>query len=209
MRRTLLVIGILAIITLSPGLILQVILKSPVQAAAVALSNTTAPLPAQEKAVVGLPVRLKIPSIHVDTALESVGFTPGGEVDVPKISVDAAWFSLSPRPGEEGSAVIVGHYGWKDGIPAVFDDVSKLHKGDELYVEDEHGATVSFIVREVRTYDPNADATEVFDSSDGKTHLNLITCEGVWNPTQKSYSNRLVVFADETWSNNISKIIDK
>jgi hypothetical protein len=30
----------------------------------------------------------------------------------------------------------------------------------------------------------------------GKVHLNLITCGGVWDKVGKSYSNRIVVFAD-------------
>ncbi len=145
----------------------------------------------------GLPIRLKIPKINVNAAVEYVGLTSDGAMDVPKSPADAAWFSLGPRPGENGSAVIAGHYGWKNGIPAVFDNLHKLQKGNKLYVEDEKGATITFVVREVRTYDQNEDASGVFSSSDGESHLNLITCEGVWNKTQKSYSNRLVVFTDK------------
>jgi hypothetical protein len=52
-------------------------------------------------------------------------------------------------------------------------------------------------VRELRTYGPDEYASAVFRSSDGKAHLNLITCEGTWNSAQKSFSNRLVVFADK------------
>jgi len=33
-------------------------------------------------------------------------------------------------------------------------------------------------------------------SNDGKAHLNLITCAGVWDEVEKSHSSRLVVFAD-------------
>jgi LPXTG-site transpeptidase (sortase) family protein len=149
------------------------------------------------EAIPGLPMRLKIPRINVDAAVEDVGLTPGGAMDVPKGPSDVAWFDLGPRPGEVGSAVIAGHEGWKDNIAAVFDDLYKLRAGDELSVEDAEGTTTTFVVRNVRIYDQNADAADVFDSSDGKAHLNLVTCEGVWNAAQKSYSNRFVVFTDK------------
>ncbi|MDO8556867.1 MAG: class F sortase [Candidatus Jorgensenbacteria bacterium] len=150
-----------------------------------------------EQANSGLPVRLKIPKINVDSKLEYVGITPQGAVGAPKDPGNAAWLDLGPRPGEKGNSIIVGHFGWKNGIPAVFDYLYTLRKGDKLYVEDEKGATVTFIVRELRTYGENEDASDVFSSSDGKAHLNLITCEGVWNKVSKSYSERLVVFTDK------------
>lgn len=142
------------------------------------------------------PVRLKIPGINVDAVIEPVGLTPQGAMDVPRDPAGAAWFELGPRPGENGSAVVAGHYGWKNGIPAVFDNLHKLQKGDRLYVEDEGGVVTTFVVRELRRYSDNADAPDVFSSSDGASHLNLVTCEGVWDKTEKSYSNRLVVFTD-------------
>jgi sortase A len=149
------------------------------------------------EAIPALPMRLKIPRINVDAAIEDVGLTPSGAMDVPKGPSDVAWFDLGPRPGESGSAVIAGHEGWKDNIAAVFDDLYELRVGDELSVEDAEGTTTVFVVRKVRIYDQNADAADVFDSSDGKAHLNLVTCEGVWNAAQKSYSNRFVVFTDK------------
>ena len=79
----------------------------------------------------------------------------------------------------------------------MFDNLYKLTPGDKIYVEDEKGATTTFVVRESQKYNPNADALKVFISNDGKSHLNLITCEGVWDKVFKSYSKRLVVFADK------------
>lgn len=53
------------------------------------------------------------------------------------------------------------------------------------------------MVRELRTYGPKDDVTNVFNSSDGQAHLNLITCEGIWDKASKSYSKRLVIFTDK------------
>ena len=146
----------------------------------------------------GLPIRLRIPKINVNAAVGYVGLTSKGEMGVPKGPADVAWFDLGPRPGDNGSAVIAGHYGhWKNGGGSVFDNLNKLEKGDKLYIEDEKGSSTTFVVRKSQTYNPNADASGVFSSNDGKAHLNLITCEGVWNKVTKTYSNRLVVFADK------------
>lgn len=144
-----------------------------------------------------LPVRLKIPAINVDAAIEPVGLTPEGAMAAPEGPADVAWFNLGTRPGENGSAVIDGHSGWKDGIPAVFDNLNKLRVGDKVLVMDERGVTFTFVVRKVRTYDPKADASDVFISNDGKAHLNLITCEGLWDPVSKTSSERLIIFADK------------
>ena len=118
-------------------------------------------------------------------------------MDAPKGPDNVVWFKFGPRPGENGNAVVAGHYGWKDGKAAAFDNLYKLRNGDKIYIEDDKGAIISFVVRESRRYDPEADASAVFESNDGKAHLNLVTCEGDWNETLKSYSARLVVFTDK------------
>lgn len=150
-----------------------------------------------EQAKLGLPVRLKIPKINVDAAFEYVGLTADGSMDAPKSQDNVAWFNLGPRPGENGSAAVAGHYGIKDGKASVFDNLRKLRKGDKIYIEDDKGLITVFAVRESRRYDMNANASDVFVSNDGKSHLNLITCEGVWDKASQSYSKRLVVFTDK------------
>jgi sortase A len=144
------------------------------------------------------PVRIRIPAINVDAAIDYVGITSEGKMDITKDPEDAAWYEPGTRPGEVGSAVIAGHYGtWADGQGSVFDQLHTLEKGDKIYVEDSVGNETTFVVRESRRYDPDADATDVFTSDDGEAHLNLVTCEGEWNTEAERYSKRLVVFADK------------
>lgn len=181
---SLLVVGIASIVLvtflLSPGLLAHINIAS--------LLGQANP---------GLPVSLKIPIVNVDAAIEYVSLTSSGAVGVPKGVSNVAWFNLGPRPGEKGNSIIVGHFGWyKDGMPAVFNNISKLKPGNKLYVQDSKGATITFLVREIKIFDSNEDASGVFNLDDGKAHLNLITCEGIWDKTQKTYSNRLVVFTD-------------
>lgn len=145
----------------------------------------------------GLPVRLQIPAINVDATIEHVGLTASGDLSVPTQPADVGWFEKGPRPGEKGSAVIDGHEGWKDSLPAAFDNLYKLRKGDKVYVTDASGATRTFVVRATQTFGQAASVPELFASSGGKVQLNLITCEGTWSTATQSYSGRLAVFTDE------------
>ena len=149
---------------------------------------------------VGFPAHIKIPKINVDAKFQYTGLKPDGEMEGPNGIVDVGWFKDSERPGEDGDSVITGHLAQvrkgKVVKPGVFKDLNKLVAGDKIYVEDNRGVTVTFVVRESRQYDPDAIATDVFTSNDGN-HLNLITCDGVWEVAKKSYSKRLVVFTDK------------
>jgi LPXTG-site transpeptidase (sortase) family protein len=144
-----------------------------------------------------LPMRFRIPKININTAIESVGIVSDGTMGVPKNPANVAWFNLGPRPGEIGSSVMDGHSGYKNKKPVVFDNLYKLKKGDKIYVENQNGTVVTFVVRESRKYNPKDSAKDVFVSNDGKSHLNLITCAGDWDPIIGSHSKRLVVFTDK------------
>ncbi len=144
----------------------------------------------------GLPARLKIPIIGVDSAVEDAFMTPEGRMDVPAGSTNVAWFALGPPPGEVGSAVIGGHFGERNGVPFVFYNLDKLSIGDKIFVLNDKDETLQFVVRSIKLFDRQADATEVFTSDDGIAHLNLITCEGVWNEINGFYPQRRVVFTD-------------
>lgn len=142
----------------------------------------------------GFPVRLKIPIINVDASIEYVGISSKGAMEVPNNTTDVGWFKFGARPGENGSAVIAGHFDGENGEAGVFNNLHKLKKGDELYIQYGTGTSISFVVRESRTYDPGY-AEDVFTRNDS-AYLNLITCDGVWDEAKKNYSKRLVVFAD-------------
>jgi sortase A len=195
-KRMLLVVVPWGFILLA-ALFLYFISKNSTQNSSTFLVENVAALSNQKQASVGLPVRLKIPKIGVDSAVIPVGLTPDGAMDVPKDPAKVAWFNLGQLPGETGNAVIAGHYNWIKNKPAIFYNLHKLNKGDKIYIEDERGAIVTFIVSEIRIYGKDEDASDVFGSSDGKARLNLITCTGTWNKAEKIYSDRLIVFTDK------------
>lgn len=173
-----------------------VVLYEVVQGTQQAVIGETSSVMQKVSIVPGLPMRLKIPKIKLDSEVEYVGLTLNGEMATPKNISNVGWYEPGVRPGDVGSAVIAGHYGWEDGKASAFDELHKLRVGDKIYVEDDVGTVTTFVIRANRRYDPKEDAGEVFNSKDGKAHLNLISCEGDWDESSQSYSKRLVVFAD-------------
>lgn len=138
--------------------------------------------------------RLKISKIGVDAVIKNMGLTSEGAMAVPDNTIDVGWFSLGTRPGDTGTAVIGAHDFLNDKA-GVFVNLNKLQKGDLLSVADSKGASTSFIVTDIRTYDATDKNTGIFESESG-AHLNLITCSGDWDPITKSSKQRLVIFTD-------------
>lgn len=160
-------------------------------------------LPAQSSAPIpkadvnyGLPTRLQIPALQVDTHVIYVGLTKDGNMSVPTNVIDAGWYKYGALPGNTGTAVIAGHLDGLRGEPGVFSDLSKLVPGDTIMVTESNGLVVSFIVREMKSYAQTEEPAEVFTSASG-SHLNLITCTGNWDSSEHQFSKRLVVFADK------------
>ena len=195
-KRLLLLVGI-PVVSLSVTFLLLYIF-APVRYSEplpkLAQDTTTAIVPIE---TTGLPVRLEVPSLSVNATIKPVGLTVDGDMAIDNSIKDVAWYQLGPKPGEIGSAVIAGHYGWKDGVPSVFNGLHTLKAGDTLVVHDKDATETVFVVTSMRRYNPEDDATAVFTSNDGIAHLNLITCEGEWNNKQQTYSQRLVVFTNK------------
>lgn len=150
-------------------------------------TQETKPLP-------GIPMKVTIPSINVDTEIESVANDAKGRMDVPKDDMNTAWYNPGYRPGMNGSAVLAGHFDKKDGSPAVFWDLDKLQNGDEIIITDDKGKKWTFAVTDSKVY-PNKDfpIKTVFGPAD-EPMLNLITCDGEW--TQGTgYSDRHVIYS--------------
>ncbi|MFN8516267.1 MAG: class F sortase [Thermomicrobiales bacterium] len=147
--------------------------------------------------VVGKPVRLKIPTIKVDAAIEYVGLAPDGAMDTPKNYSNTAWYQLGPRPGDLGNSAIAGHVDSKTG-KAVFWDLPKLKAGDEVFVAGDDGVERKFIVTGIESYKrEDAPLDRIFGPSTAR-HLNLITCDvdSGFNRTTSSYGGNVVVYTE-------------
>jgi LPXTG-site transpeptidase (sortase) family protein len=139
------------------------------------------------------PVRLLIAAINIDATIEARGLDSNRNLATPKDFRDVAWYSLGPKPGAPGNAVMNGHVNWWTG-DAVFTHLARLKIGDEVRVVRADGDVVVFRVTGKRTVDANARIASLFAPSSQAT-LTLITCSGVWNPLTQSDTQRLLVSA--------------
>ncbi len=165
----------------------------PVQTQPISQPPALPPLPPRA----GTPVRVRIPVIGVDAAVEQVATTPDGAMDVPKDFANTAWYTPNPRPGELGNAVIAGHVDSASGT-AVFWDLRKLHAGDEIRVVGDDNVERRFVVRGWETYAYNSFPLDRVFGTTSDAHLNLITCDqnSGFNSNTKEYAGNLVVYAD-------------
>jgi sortase (surface protein transpeptidase) len=141
-----------------------------------------------------VPVRLAIPRIHVASSLERLGRARDGTVEVPRRWEVPGWYALGPRPGDPGSAVILGHVDSKRG-PAVFYRLRELRPGDEIRIARADGSSVRFVVERTAKYDKQRFPTDDVYYPALAPALRLVTCGGQFNFTTGHYRSNIIVFA--------------
>ncbi len=165
----------------------QISANSPV----LSMNTEAKPVPASK---ISTPIRLIIPSLNLDSEIESVGKDDKGRMATPSKDDNVAWWKLGALPGMVGNSVIAGHYDKKDGGPAVFYDLNKLNIGDKLQIIDKDSNKYVFKVVKKEVYkDADFPLNLVFGETTSN-NLNLITCDGIFDKENKNYSDRLVVF---------------
>jgi sortase (surface protein transpeptidase) len=139
-------------------------------------------------------VRLEIPAIGVDASVEKVGRLPNGNMDVPKVPENVAWFTESALPGQTGrTSVVAGHLDSPAG-PAVFFNLRRLVPGDELAITYANGDRYVFAVTKKERYTNELIPTDRIFGATPYSELNLITCDGAWDGRAANYQQRLVVY---------------
>lgn len=152
------------------------------------------PRPVKNEKVGSFPVRLRISKLQIDTDIEHVANDRLGNMDTPEDSFKVAWYKPGYIPGNQGKAVIAGHYDTETG-PAIFAGLSSLVPGDKVEIITKSGNTKTFIIEKIKTYsDASFPMEEVFGKSN-ESYLNLITCTGEFNDISQSYSDRTVVYS--------------
>jgi sortase (surface protein transpeptidase) len=141
-----------------------------------------------------LPVRLEIPGIGVSTALERLGRARDRTVEVPSDWDVAGWYAGGPRPGDPGSAVVLGHVDSRTG-PAVFYRLDELRPGDRVEVVRADGSRVRFRVDRSERYAKTRFPTAEVYYPTLTPMLRLVTCGGPFDAAAGHYRDNLIVFA--------------
>jgi sortase (surface protein transpeptidase) len=141
-----------------------------------------------------VPVRVEIPRIGVASSLDRLGRAPDGTVQEPSRWETAGWYAPGTRPGDPGSAVILGHVDSKRG-PAVFFRLRELRRGDTVTIRRADGSSVRFAVQRTEQYLKDRFPTDDVYYPTLTPALRLVTCGGEFDATVGRYRSNLIVFA--------------
>jgi hypothetical protein len=144
-------------------------------------------------AVRSTPVELRIPAIALTVSLSTLGLNPNGTIQVPTDIQQPGWYRLGPSPGQEGSAVILGHVDSYQG-PAVFFKLRSLVAGDMVDVTLADGVTAQFKVTSVAMYLKTSFPDQAVYASQGFSALQLVTCAGAFDIQTGHYLSNIVVY---------------
>jgi sortase (surface protein transpeptidase) len=112
----------------------------------------------------------------------------------------AGWYALGPRPGDLGSAVILGHVDSTRG-PAVFFRLRELRRGDEIEVTRADRSSARFVVERTDQYDKQQFPTDDVYYPTLTPALRLVTCGGQFDHSTGHYRSNIIVFATlRTWA---------
>ena len=141
------------------------------------------------------PVRVEIPRIGVSSSLVRLGRAPDGTVEVPKAFGVAGWYAPGTRPGDPGSAVILGHVDSRASGPAVFYRLWELRRGDEIRVKRADGSWLRFLAERTEQFDKQRFPTDEVYYPTLTAGLRLVTCGGLFDPSTGHYRSNIIVFA--------------
>jgi sortase (surface protein transpeptidase) len=163
---------------------------APAQPADTFVSSTT-------YRTVALPVRLRIPALHVDSPLTALGVDPDGSVQVPAGTSVAGWYDRGPRPGQPGPAVILGHVDSTRG-PGIFFDLYRIRASSLVKVDRSDGSTVTFRITKVSRVAKTRFPTDLVYAPTLDPTLRLVTCGGSFDHARGSYRDNVIAFAEAT-----------
>jgi sortase (surface protein transpeptidase) len=140
------------------------------------------------------PARIDIPRIGVSSGLLRLGKDGRGAVEVPKPWDTAGWYAHGPRPGDPGSAVILGHVDSTNG-PAVFYRLRELRPGDQIQVTRADGSVVRFGVERTEQFLKSRFPSDQVYYPTLTPELRLVTCGGEFDYNLRHYRSNIIVFA--------------
>lgn len=132
----------------------------------------------------GAVVRMKIPQLKVDAAIENIGLLPENQLDVPKNPLNVGWYGIYDKPGFGGNAVFAGHVDYYPDIIGPFNKLATLRpdSGAEIVVQMEDGREYRYQVIRVTRYDANTipmgDIIWPPNRPANEEWITLITCGG-------------------------------
>lgn len=159
-------------------------------------SPSSTPTPA----IPSLPASITIPDIDAESSLIETGIKSDQSIETPPVErpQQASWYNLSPRPGDVGPAIILGHVDGH-GQRGIFYRLKDLKPGSDVVIEAQDGTLFTFEVYEVSKFPKKKFPTDRVYGNTIDPELRLITCGGAFGNAQPGhYDDNIVAFAKLT-----------
>lgn len=192
-RRFRTILGTSAAVLILAGCGASVPSPSPLPLPVFTISPSTSTSAA--KKLVAAPISISVPSIRAKSSLVALDIR-NGAIDVPPVSrpQQAGWYVQSPRPGDSGPAIILGHVDG-GGHEGVFYRLHSIKVGAEIYVNRADGSTVTFhVTRTAQVKKTAFPASDVYGNT-ADAEIRLITCGGTFDRSARSYRDSIIVWA--------------
>ncbi|MGI8760065.1 MAG: class F sortase [Jatrophihabitantaceae bacterium] len=154
-----------------------------------------------------VPTHLSVPAIGLDSDLKQIGLDSAGLIKTPPLVRDshAYWLTVSPTPGQLGPATIIGHVDSAAYGPGVFFRLGALRQRDKISITRRDGKVAVFEVERVVKYPKAQFPTEAVYGNTDNAALRLITCGGIFDPSEHSYESNIVAYASLVSSHSSHK----
>ncbi|MFB7511738.1 class F sortase [Streptomyces sp. NPDC056144] len=158
-------------------------------------STPPTPTPKAPSLTTSPPTRVRAPAVRIDAPLTAVGLDREGWIEAPPPEDEelAGWFTGAVTPGEQGTAVVVGHVDTPTGR-AVFYDLGSLAVGHRVEIDRRDGRTAVFSVYGVEVVPKDDFPADRLYAASGRPELRLITCGGTFTRA-RGYEGNVVVSA--------------
>ena len=143
------------------------------------------------------PVRLVVPDVGIDMAVDPVGVREDGEMQIPEDANRAGWYQFGPAPADPAGATVVAAH--VDSVQTGIGQFAKLLDvgvGAAVTVTSADGGTHEYrVVTVEKVPKEGAPVDQWFDRS-GAPRLVLVTCGGTFRRDIGHYTDNVVVTAE-------------
>ncbi|MCH5674098.1 class F sortase [Streptomyces gilvus] len=141
---------------------------------------------------------LRVPALGIDAPVIGLSLGRDRQLETPPLGKPklVGWYRDGPSPGENGTAIAVGHRDTTTG-PAVFAALAQVPRGGRIEARRADGRTAVYTVDRVRVFDKaHFPDKEVYGPS-RRPELRVLTCGGLYT-RRTGYTSNVVVFAHLT-----------
>jgi hypothetical protein len=147
--------------------------------------------------VTDAPVRLRIPALDLDAAVDAVGIDAAtGDFAVPPGVDRVGWYRFGPGlAARTGSIVVAGHVDSAAEGAGAFFRLNTVEAGDLVTLTGPGGRNRTFTVTARERHRKTAVPLGRYFARDGGVRLTLITCGGPFDTESRHYQDNVVVTA--------------